>query len=62
VGVPIIDYLGERTVDGGLSWTSVGSVQFTTPSRPVGTSCGFRISASNLLGAGPASNVLFVGP
>ncbi len=61
-GVPIVDYLGERTVDGGLSWISVGSVQFTTPSCPIGTSCGFRIAASNLIGAGPASNVLFVGP
>lgn len=61
-GAPIVDYLGERTVDGGLSWISVGSVQFTAPTCPVGISCGFRISAANAIGTGPPSNVLSVGP
>lgn len=61
-GAPIFDYLGERTIDGGLSWMSVGSVQFTPPTCPVGISCGFRISAANVIGTGPPSNVLTIGP
>ncbi len=61
-GSAIFDYLGERTLDGGTTWTPVGSVSFSPPTCPVGVSCGFRIAAMNVVGLGPVSNVLTVGP
>ncbi len=61
-GIEVFDYTGERTVDGGLTWTPVGSVQFVAPTCPIGTSCGFRISAVNPVGASAPSNPLTVGP
>ncbi len=61
-GTAVFDYTGERTIDGGLSWTPVGSVAFFPPTCPVGVSCGFRVSAVNVVGTSAASNVLTVGP
>lgn len=61
-GVAIFEYTGERTIDGGATWLGIGSVQFTLPTCPIGTSCGFRISAVNVVGASAPSNVLTVGP
>lgn len=61
-GTAIFEYTGERTVDGGATWTPVGSVQFTAPTCPIGTSCGFRVAAVNIVGSSAASNVLSVGP
>lgn len=61
-GVAVLDYTGERTVDGGLTWTPIGSVQFVAPTCPIGVSCGFRISAVNQVGASAPSNTLTVGP
>ena len=61
-GTAILDYTGERTVDVGATWASVGSVQFSSPTCPTGISCGFRIAAVNMVGASSPSNVLTVGP
>ena len=61
-GAAIFDYTGERTLDGGTTWNPVGSVQFVLSSCPIGTTCGFRVSALNIVGSSTASNVLFVGP
>ncbi len=61
-GTTIIDYTGERTTDNGTTWAPIGSVQFTLPTCPLGTSCGFRIAALNIVGASAPSNPLIVGP
>jgi hypothetical protein len=61
-GTAIFDYTGERTIDGGATWTSVGSVQSSLPTCPSGISCGFRVAAVNIVGASSPSNVLTVGP
>lgn len=61
-GTAVLDYTGERTLDGGGTWTSIGSVQSVSPTCPIGTSCGFRISAVNAVGSGAPSNTLTVGP
>jgi hypothetical protein len=59
-GTAITDYTGERTTDNGATWTPIGSVQFALPTCPVGTSCGFRIKAVNIVGASAPSNELTV--
>ena len=61
-GTAVFDYTGERTIDGGVTWSPVGSVQFSPPSCPIGISCGFRVTALNAVGASAPSNVLTVGP
>jgi hypothetical protein len=61
-GAAVVDYTAERTIDSGTTWTPVGTVQFTLPTCPAGVSCGFRVTAHNLVGASPPSNVLTVGP
>ena len=58
----VFEYMGERTIDGGVTWVAIGSVQFVVPTCPVGISCGFRVSAVNAVGASAPSNVLTVGP
>ncbi len=61
-GSAVFDFTGERTINGGVTWTPVGSVQFVVPTCPSGISCGFRISAVNAVGASAPSNVMTVGP
>jgi hypothetical protein len=61
-GAAIIDYRGERSLDGGTTWSPVGSVALVTPTCPIGTSCQFRVRARNVVGDSDLSNVLTVGP
>lgn len=61
-GAAIFDDTGEHTLDGSTTRNPVGSVQFVLPTCPIGTTCGFRVSALNIVGYSPASNALFVGP
>ncbi len=61
-GTAVLDITGERTLDGGATWMWIGSVQFVAPTCPIGTSCGFRVSAVNAAGTGDPSNVLTIGP
>ncbi len=61
-GVAVFDYTAERSIDGGSTWISVGSVQVTTPTCPLGTTCAFRVRAVNIVGPSDPSNVLTVGP
>ncbi len=61
-GSAVFDYTGERSLDGGNTWASIGSVQFVAPACPIGISCGFRVSAVNAVGASAPSNPLTVGP
>lgn len=61
-GTAVFEYTGERTIDGGVTWTPIGSVQFVAPTCPVGISCGFRISAVNAVGASAPSNPMTVEP
>jgi hypothetical protein len=59
-GWPVTSYFLERSLDGGstwpTSWTLGTSLSYTDTTCGAGTTCTYRVSATNARGTGPASN------
>ena len=66
-GVPITDYVVQRSWNGGATWTSMSDGfgtqrSFLVTRQTIGATYQFRVAARNSVGWGPASNVVSATP